>query len=334
MVLPTFSVNLNAVDIDFPLARRVPYALSRYYLALALGQENGSVSLAMAYPENLKARQVLGRLLQADVVPVYTPAEQLLPILEHVYCPQHGAKRSILAWHDGAEWETAVSHSATLLSQTLLAPVTACTAAEVSLAQVLALTVTSQHELLVLPAPDLKQLPTVLNRTAKPLFFVRGAPTNIQRILVVMRGFASDERALDWLTPFAWQNGTAVTLLPLTNGSDLGPYLHPDSLSGQHLDRCLRRLHAEGVTLQLKFRQGSLVQQVVDELASSATPYDLLAIAAEGAGDFVYQVITAVDDHKTHVGRPIFVLKPPTADITAPNPPIAQGEQDNGKSPL
>ena len=91
MVLPTFYVNLNAVDIDFPLARRVPYALSRYYLALALGQENGLVSLAMAYPENIKARQVLSNLLQADVVPVFTPAEQLLPVLEHVYCPQPGA---------------------------------------------------------------------------------------------------------------------------------------------------------------------------------------------------------------------------------------------------
>lgn len=313
MVLPTFYVNLNAVDIDFPLARRVPYALSRYYLALALGQENGSVSVAMAYPENLKARQVLSGLLQASVVPVFTPAEELLPVLEHVYCPQHSKKQSILAWHDGAEWETAVSHTADLLSQTLLAPITAYEAPEFSLEQILALTATDQHELLVMPAPNHKQLPTVLNRTAKPLVFVRGAHTNIQRILVVMRGFASDERALDWLTPFVWQAGTAVTLLPLTNGSGpgLGQYLHRESPSGQHMDRCLSRLHAEGVALQLKFRQGSPVQQVVDELVSSATSYDLLAIAAEGVGDFVSQVLTAIDQQQAHNGRPIFVLKPP-----------------------
>lgn len=319
MVLPTFQVNLNALSIDFPLARRIPYGLSRYYLALALGQENGAVSVAMAYPENLKARQVLGGLLHADVVPVFTPAEQLLPVLERVYCPRHGEERSILAWHDGAKWETAVSHTATQLSQTLLAPVTTYAAPKVRLDEILALAATSPHELLVMPAPDHKRLPSVLNQTAKPLFFVRGAPHQIQRMLVVLRGFASDEQALDWLTPFAWQAGTAVTLLPLTNGADLGPYLHPDSPSSQHLERCLRRLHAAGVTVQLKFRQGSPVQQVVDELASSATPYDLLAIAAEGAGDFVYRVMTAVDDHKTHAGRPIFVLKPPTADIPAAN---------------
>ncbi len=125
MALPTLQVNLSAVNIDFPLAQRVPYALSRYYLALALGQENGSVSVAMAYPENLKARQVLGGLLQAEVVPVFTPAEQLLPVLERVYCPHHGGKRSILAWYEGAESETAVTRTATLLSQTLLAPVSA-----------------------------------------------------------------------------------------------------------------------------------------------------------------------------------------------------------------
>ncbi len=321
MALPTFQVNLNTVNIDFPLAQRVPYALSRYYLALALGQENGSVSVAMAYPENLKARQVLSGLLHASVVPVFTPAEQLLPVLEHVYCPKRGEKQSILAWYDGAEWETAVSHTAALLSQTLLAPITAYGTPEFSLEHILALTATSQHELLVMPVPGHKQLPTVLNQTAKPLFFVQGPHTTIQRILVVMRGFASDERALDWLTPFAWQAGTAVTLLPLTNGSGpgLGQYLHRESPSGQHLDRCLRRLHAEGVTLQLKFRQGSPVQQVVAELTSSASPYDLLAIAAEGAGDFVYQVMTAVDDHKAHAGRPIFVLKPPTTGISADN---------------
>lgn len=321
MALPTFQVNLNTVNIDFPLAQRVPYALSRYYLALALGQENGSVSVAMAYPENLKARQVLSGLLHASVVPVFTPAEQLLPVLEHVYCPKRGEKQSILAWYDGAEWETAVSHTAALLSQTLLAPITAYGAPEFSLEHILALTVTGQHELLVMPVPGHKQLPKVLNQTAKPLFFVQGPLTNLQRILVVMRGFASDERALDWLTPFAWQEGTAVTLLPLTNGSGpgLGQYLHRESPSGQHLDRCLRRLHAEGVTLQLKFRQGSPVQQVVEELTSSASPYDLLAIAAEGAGDFVYQVMTAVDDQKAHAGRPIFVLKPPTTGISADN---------------
>lgn len=334
MALPTFQVNLNAISIDFPLARRVPYALSRYYLALALGQENGAVSVAMAYPQNLKARQVLGGLLHADVVPVFTPAEQLLPVLERVYCPQPGVARSILAWHDGVMWETAVSHTATQLSQTLLAPVTTYTAPQVTLDEVLALAATSQHELLVLTAPGHKQLPGVLNQTARPLFFVRGTPSALQRILVVMRGFASDERALDWLTPFAWQAGTAVTLLPLINGADLGPYLHPDSPSGQHLDRCLRRLHAEGVTVQLKFRQGSPVQQVVEELASRANPYDLLAIAAEGAGDFVYQVMTAIDNHKTHLGWPIFVLKPPTSGITAANLLVEQGEKDNGTLPL
>ena len=53
---PYLQLDLNSVTIDAQLAHRVPYALSRYYLALPLGQDNGSVSVAMAYPGNAKAR--------------------------------------------------------------------------------------------------------------------------------------------------------------------------------------------------------------------------------------------------------------------------------------
>ena len=133
----------------------------------------------------------------------------------------------------------------------------------------------------------------------------------MQRILVVMRGFASDDRALDWLTPLACGQKAAVTLMPLANGRvlDLHQYDHQDSPPGQHLMHCLRHLERAGVPVDLKFRQGDIVQQVVEETIGSS--YDLLVIAAEAEGGFVNQVITAVDQHHAHAGRPIFVLKPP-----------------------
>jgi hypothetical protein len=105
--------------------------------------------------------------------------------------------------------------------------------------------------------------------------------------------------------------------MPLTNGTDLNlsQYHHRESLAGQHLEHCLCRLNAEGVRVNLKFRQGNAVQQVVDEVRGDA--YDLLAIAAEAEGSFVSQVITAVDQGHAHRNRPIFVLKPPELPGTA-----------------
>ena len=313
MIAPTLQVDLSAITIDFSLAQQVPYALSRYYLALPLGRENGAVSVAMAYPENVKARQVLSRLLEARIVPVFTPAEKLLPALERVYQPENREEHAILAWCEQPEWETAVMTATSMLSETLHVSAATCSSANLSLDEVFSLAVTGHYELVVMPSPMPAMLPDVLNQAATPLYFVRGEQPTIRRILLVMRGFASDERVLEWLNPFARQQQAVVTLLPLTNGfeSGFGPYLQRESPASQHLDLCLRHLHTEGVTIDLKFRQGNPIQQVVTEIASNVYPYDLVAIAAEDSGDFVHRVIAAIDQNGVHGSRPIFVLKPP-----------------------
>lgn len=236
-----FELDLTTIELDPELARQVPYNLCRYYLALPLGRENGRVSVAMTYPDNKKARRILARMLHAEVVPLFAPAESLALALERIYGPEI--------------------------------------------------------------------------RLSSPLIVQRGDALRehqaIQRILMVLRGFASDEQALDWLAPFARQHKATVTFMPLTDGSSLSlnQYHCQDSPAGQHLERCLRHLHLEGVSVNLKFRQGNAVQQVVAEVMGDA--YDLLALATEDDGEFVNQVIAAVDEQHAHNGRPIFVLKPP-----------------------
>lgn len=318
---PYLQLDLNSIPIDEQLAQRVPYALSRYYLALPLGQDNGSVSVAMAYPDNIKARQILSRLLHAKVVPVFTPAESLQPLLERIHCSAYQENQEhhdILSWYGRPQHQKAVTATANMLGETLQTKVTSLTASESDLGQALALAATECYELAVLPLLADSDLVSILNRAETSLFFVRDEPAAIRRILVVMRGYASDERALDWLAPFAWQQQATVTLMPLTNGSDwnFSHYHHQDSLAHHHLDRCLQRLQTAGIQVHLKFRQGSASQQVVEEVSSA--DYDLLAIAAEGDGGFVSQVITAVDQHPTHSHCPIFVLKPPSYPIGQP----------------
>lgn len=308
---PALQLDLNSIAIDSSLAQRVPYALSRYYLVLPLGEENGSVSVAMAYPENVNAQHVLSHLLQARVVPVFTPAELLLPAMERIYCPENEERRAILAWYEQAEETAAVDSAVSLLSGALHVSATTYSAADLSLDEVLDLAAEAQSELLIMPAPAQSSLPAVLNRAAVPLFFVRGSQPLIRNILVVMRGFASDERALDWLAAFAWRQQVTVTLMPLFGGpgAHLHPYRSQNSLAAQHLDRCVQRLQADGVTVTLKYRFGDAIQQVVEEVAGGS--FDLLVLAAEAEGDFVSRVITAVERRHVHHDRPIFVLKPP-----------------------
>lgn len=310
-MVPTFQLDLNSVTIDVSLAQRVPYALSRYYLALPLGQDNGSVSVAMAYPQNVKAREVLSRILQAKVVPVFTSAELLLPALERVYHPEDRECHTILAWYEQPEAATAVTRTAHLLSNLLQAPAATYSSADLSLEEVLNLATTGEYELVVMSWPGYEILSTVLNKTATPLFFVRGQQPSMRHILVIMRSFASDEWALDWLVPFVRRQQAAITLMPLVNSNGL--YLHPypsqDSPAGQHLERCLQRLQNKGISVNLKYRFGNAVQRIVDEVTGDA--YDLLVLAAEAEGDFVSRVITAVDQHNARHNLSIFVLKPP-----------------------
>lgn len=311
MVL-TPELDLNAVTIDVSLAQQVPYALSRYYLALPLGRDSDSVSVAMAYPENVKARQVLSRLLHARVVPVFSPANLLLPLLERIYCPENEKGGTILAWCGESEWETAVLTAASHLSETLHVSADVYSSVDLDLNEVFRLTTTGHYELVVMPAPAPPMLSIVLNRAATSLFFIRGEEQPaIRQILVVMRGFASDEQALDWLTPFACQQQAAITLMPLVNGSGCHwqPYHPQDSPAGQHLERCLQRLRDEGAAVNLKYRFGNAIEQVVNEVRGDA--YDLLVLAAEAEGSFVAEVITAVNQHNVHRHRAIFILKPP-----------------------
>lgn len=304
-------LDLNSITLNPNLARQVPYALSRYYLALPIGRENGSVSVAMAYPDNEKARRILGDVLQAKVVPLLAPAQAIQQALERLHCPEPPQSHSILAWCGQPEWQTAVTTAASALGHTFHTNVTALPASESDLRGTLSLAAGSTYELGVCPLPDSKQVLPILEQAVTPLFFVRGEYRAIKRILVVMRGFASDERVLDWLTPFAWGQKAAVTLLPLTNGPilHLNEYLYRDSPHRQHLKRCLHHLESKGVAVNLKFRQGDPVQQVVEETIDNN--YDLLVISAEAEGSFINQVITAVDQRHAHIGRPIFVLKPP-----------------------
>lgn len=307
---PTLQLDLDTVAIDVPLAQQVPYALSRYYLALPLGRDHASVSVGMAYPENAKARFVLGRLLEAQIVPVFIPAERLLPVLEQIYCPKIQENRAILAWYEQPEWKTAVTTATSLLSKTLHLPAASYEAADLDLDEALTLAGTGQYELFVMPLPDASMLINVLDRATVPLFFVQSKQPTVQRILVVMRGFASDEYALDWLIPFARQGQAAITLMPLvdSSGTHWRPYHRQDSPAGQHLERCLQRLQVKGITINLKYHFGNSVEQVVDEMNSDA--YNLLVLSAEAQGDYVSQVITAVEQQDAQHTRSIFVLKP------------------------
>lgn len=307
-------INLDQIPVDADLIRRVPYGLATYYLALPLARENGRVSVVMAHPENQAAVHVLHRLLQAEIVPLKGAVGAIQSALSRLYPAPQPVHQRVLAWSDDPTWETAVSTTATLFGQALTTPLEILPTGSSGADQLRAQAQTGCYSLAVLHmTPPLNDM---LGRSATPLLLVRGPYQPVRRILLAMRGYTSDDRVLDWIVPLAQQQQTSLILMPLVDSHalDIRKYIRPDNPAGQHLQLCVHHLQQAGVETTLKLRQGPPIHQVVEELAQES--YDLLVIAAEARGDFVRQILDALSAQQVHVGRPIFILRPPTM-ITA-----------------
>jgi len=306
------TLNLSNFIVDPTLVAQVPYGLALYYLALPLARENDQVSVAMAHPENETARTMLGDLLHADIVPVRSSAEAIRAALNRFYPkePQPGSR--ILAWHSAPCCSDAVNNLSAKFGAVLNAPVTHLDATQIDLDSLLNLASEEQYALTVLDTPTTDLLKQALRQSTTPLLLVRGDHCELQRILVAIRGYASDAQAIDWMRP-VWANEATISLIPLLVSSlaELTGSLSVNGTTRQHLEHCLTLADQKSGSIQLKLRQGNPADRIAAELLQEA--YDLLVIAAEGYGDFVAEVILLIESYGGHAGRPIFVLKPPVS---------------------
>jgi nucleotide-binding universal stress UspA family protein len=113
----------------------------------------------------------------------------------------------------------------------------------------------------------------------------------LRRILLLVRGEATDEATVEWGLHLAQTNNSEVTLLvvlpaPLSDSGRhtcaLSDLLAGHSLPGKYVRRVLRRLVDAGVNATLKLNQGSPERQVRQEVKQEV--YDLIIISAEPSG--------------------------------------------------
>lgn len=305
------SIHLNDIPVDETLVNQIPYGLALYYLALPLARENGSVSVAMAQPNNRAALAALGGLLDGHIVPVRGSAEEIrAALLDYHALKQQLSEPRILAWSESAKLQPAVAFMANLFGEALGIPVVILDATKVDGETMLTIAREGRYALTILTPPATITLPVLLRRSTTPMLLVRGDHCRIQRLLFGSRGYASDNQVLEWMMP-VWKKGHSVTWLPLLESS-LPGLVGALSLNGsvrQQIEQRLQRLEQHNIPVQLRLRQGPMADQVAAELLQEA--YDLLVIAAEGQGDFVAEVLQRIEACGAHSNRPIFILKPP-----------------------
>lgn len=310
MMIDELNLKTAELTANLQLLAQIPHDLATYYQVVPLERLGDHVCVVMAHPENSAALAILSGLFNAHITALPGDPQQIRGVLEQLRPAEWQISPRILAWSGASEWQTAVTQWASLFSEVLLAPVTVIQEPHTSPEDLLTAARQGQYSFTIAPFPPDAHLHLFLNQATTPVLLVRGLHQELWRILVVMRGYSSDEYTLDWIVPFAWRNNTAVTLLPLSDPpvSTLHELQQLDAHRKQHLDLCLYRLSSDAVQAQVRFRPGTLVEQVMTEVTYGN--YDLVVIAAEAQGKFVSNVLLEMNHQGLHGGRPVLIIKP------------------------
>jgi nucleotide-binding universal stress UspA family protein len=309
-------LDLRHIAIDPSLVQNLPHALAHYYEALPVAREGDSVTVAMSHPENLTALAVLRHLLGAEIVPIRTDGAAVRAALQQLYLSKAEQTLGILGWlpaHIQSAWASmladvriADSHMAT----TEL-PMTWLDADQVDAETLLAVAHGGNYQLTLCAMPDASIRTALLHDVHAPLWLVAGAPVMPKHILLVLRGFASDEVALNWTIRLSARTSNVdVALLPLLGQAPWGAlsYLQTPGPAQAHITDCATRLSEVGIHPTLTLQSGDTRQQVVQAVRQGA--YDLIVIAAEGHGHFVGQVIADLEEECRLPLGGVLVLKP------------------------
>lgn len=295
-------VSLKNIVPDTELVRLLPSKFAYYHLALPLAADDGAITLAMAHPDNPIVIEMLAEILGATIVPVFADAAEIKSALDQVWTLVEARDPKILAWGSSGQHALQAYQCAKLLSPLLGTQVDDFQGNDME--HVLMLTQQDHYTLTVIGGASTENFSTLVRKAGTPILFLLGdsasrlTPT-FTRILLSLRGHAPDLSALHLAIPLASQHRAEMTVLAVTPNSvpgrlslGLTAFLDPDQDAAQHLTHCTDMLTEAGITGYVKLCQGNPVQQIVTEYTKGQ--YSLLVITSEAFGDFVQQVMEAL----------------------------------------
>ena len=313
-------LDLNQITPDPTLLAQMPPSLAVFYEALPVAREDDQVTVVMSHPDNTTAIATLSRVLQATIVPVRSAAAPLRAAIRSVYPSQLTNDHNILAW-----LTTSDDPAQPAWGRAWLDALARCLAAQVIEVDAGAVDLATLHDAVrsggyVLTAcewqaPAGRELPlaALLRDLATPLLLLTHVTLprpETRRVLVVLRGYASDEQAIGWLSRLTPLVDTVV-LLPLVGEAPWGglAFLDEADPTHPHVQRCVAALEAAGLSPLVTLQPGAPVDQIHHALRQA--DYDLMIIAAEGQGLFVHQVLSHAPFGRDPQAVPaVLVLKP------------------------
>ncbi len=294
------NLEIRELRIRPHLARRLPASLARRYHAIPVAEENGHITVAMADPDDLRARKAVVSSLGLDAclvkgngVDIDALIEQIWsgnshnpPTLELlVYAPP---RRTVQEYSSRGVDAGEVCAYARALGSLMNAHVTHFptglppnTQALIKEARCL------DCDLLVCGAPER----SLFKRLPASLLVVPSSRLPLKRILLLVKGQVGDEIGLDWVLRLARPSRAHVTVLavlppvPLMyRGLALLQYGLPELLAtetalGRQLRQVAQKLADGEIEGTLRLRTGTFEMQIQAELWT--TSYDLVVLPAD-----------------------------------------------------
>lgn len=280
----TAYLSLDGLDLDYALIRRLPRSFALHHLALVVAEDEDSITVALADPNNPTARQRLSAALGENLTLVRSDPDAIRSALT-------------AAWSDeAARGALALGGDVTLRPMLAAYAKRVITPALPSLAMDSHL---SPRLLLSSASTPHRRESTIIN--ADTSVWLCLDPTRpLRRIWVAIRTGAPDWQAAEWASLLARAHQSEVTLLAAcatATGAILSKhaaYLNPDDSRGAHVTDLALILAAQGVRGRLKVREGSFTDAAIAECQESRP--DLLIIGAEQAGQQAAHILAHSND--------------------------------------
>jgi nucleotide-binding universal stress UspA family protein len=333
---PTQHLMLDKVVVDPALARRLPPALAFRYHALPIAKDNSHLTVVMADPDDQSACEAIATslgtkpyLVRADPAAIDKRLAEIWPA-ETQRTPLH-----MLVCHQASPIADEVKAYAQYLGDLLngqLSYLPTETEVEINFDDLVE-KARLGHDLVIFGEPDQPLVKRLFSgpvgcqaaeRLPTSVLIARQPRWPLKKILLVTRGHEADNIAVDWLVRLAQSSKAAATVLALAPASaamyqraatymphGLTDWLTTDTPLGRQLRRITQQLVNWEVEGTLRFRQGSLSQQIQREISEGN--YDLITVAADSTDWWLRRLLgEAVNPLLRWVNRPVLIARPTT----------------------
>jgi hypothetical protein len=286
------SISLDDFVLDEKLVRRLSRQLAYYHLALPIGSDEEGITVAMAQPDNVKARQIVQNALGEPIILTRGQAEQIRRCLDRV-------------------WQTSLSvpwsHIAVASDDPLLESYARHFVEVFGSLRVENGGPPPANTLLIRPLTDSASI-----SLASSTLLVDRFINPVQRILHLVRLHSPDRVVAASLIPLAAAHSARITLLPDTSliPYNLAGLMNATTGPGQHLEMLRQQFWLHNVPGDVRLKQGSYLEAIHAELGSKS--YDLVAVAADADGEMVAMLTDAIRPYQVPA---MMVIRPnlPTA---------------------